>query len=180
LACGVCAAYALVRYEFPGKRLFSMFLLSPVLVPAVIVALGTYLYFSAIGITGTTSALIIAHALHTTPFVIVTATAGLRHVDVNLERAAEIMGAGRIRVLRSVTLPLMWPAIMAGAMFSFLISFDEVVLSWFISNVSTQTLPVKMYSSIQWEVSPVIATVSVLLTAFSLVICLLTAIVQRK
>ncbi|MCC6471873.1 MAG: ABC transporter permease [Alphaproteobacteria bacterium] len=179
LVVGFLAAYALVRYDFPGKRLLNLVLLSPVLVPVIIVALGTYLYFSSIGITGTTPALIVAHSVHTTPFVVVTLMAGLRHVDPNLEKAAEIMGAGRIMVLRRVTLPLLMPAIFAGAMFAFLISFDEVVIAWFISNTSTQTLPVKMYSSIQWEVSPVIAAVSTLLTLLSLVVCLVSAAMQK-
>jgi len=179
LVVGFLAAYALVRYDFPGKRLLNLVLLSPVLVPVIIVALGTYLYFSSLGITGTTAAIVVAHSVHTVPFVIVTLMAGLRHVDPNLERVAELMGASRMTVLRRVTLPLLKPAIFAGTMFAFLISFDEVVLSWFISNTLTQTLPVKMYSSIQWEVSPVIAAVSTILTALSLVVCLITAAMQK-
>ncbi|MCC7046820.1 MAG: ABC transporter permease [Alphaproteobacteria bacterium] len=179
LVAGFFAAYALVRYEFPGKRLLNLALLSPALVPVIIVALGTYLYFSTIGITGTTAALVVAHSVHTVPFVIVTLMAGLRHVDPNLERAAELMGASRMTVIRRVTLPLLRPALMAGAMFAFLISFDEVVISWFVSSPSTQTLPVKMYSSIQWEVSPVLAAVSTLLTLLSLFICLVSAAMQK-
>ncbi|MBL8703681.1 MAG: ABC transporter permease [Rhodospirillales bacterium] len=179
LVVGFLAAYALVRYDFPGKRLLNLLLLSPILVPVIIVALGTYLYFSSLGITGTTAALVVAHSVHTVPFVIVTLMAGLRHVDPNLERVAELMGASRMTVLRRVTLPLLKPALFAGAMFAFLISFDEVVLSWFISNTLTQTLPVKMYSSIQWEVSPVIAAVSTILTVLSLVACLISAAMQK-
>lgn len=179
LVAGFLAAYALVRYDFPGKRLLNLVLLSPVLVPVIIVALGTYLYFSSLGITGTTAAIVVAHSVHTVPFVIVTLMAGLRHVDPSLERAAELMGASRLTVLWRVTLPLLKPALFAGAMFAFLISFDEVVLSWFISSPSTQTLPVKMYSSIQWEVSPVIAAVSTLLTLLSLVVCLISAALQK-
>jgi putative spermidine/putrescine transport system permease protein len=172
LACclGFAAAYALIRCNFPGKRLMNVVLLSPVMVPAIVVALGSYLYFSTIGLRPTLG-LILAHAIHTAPFIMVTSMAGLRAVDPRLETAAIIMGAGRLTVLRRVTLPLVRPALVAGAMFAFLISFDEVVIAYFVTNPATQTLPVKMYSSIQWQVSPVIAAISTLLTLLSLVVC---------
>jgi putative spermidine/putrescine transport system permease protein len=172
LACclGFTAAYALIRFSFPGKRLVNVVLLSPVMVPAIVVALGTYLYFSTVGLQPTPG-LILAHAIHTAPFIMVTSMAGLQAMDARLETAAIIMGAGRLTVLRRVTLPLVRPALVAGAMFAFLISFDEVVIAYFLTTAGTQTLPVKMYSSIQWEVSPVIAAISTLLTLLSLVAC---------
>jgi putative spermidine/putrescine transport system permease protein len=77
-------------------------------------------------------------------------------------------------------LPQLAPSIMAGGLFAFLISFDEVVISWFLVSATTTTLPVKMYSSIQWEISPVIAAVSTMLTVLSFVICMLTAALQRS
>ncbi|MBV9786215.1 MAG: ABC transporter permease [Acidisphaera sp.] len=172
LACclGFAAAYALIRCSFPGKRWVNVVLLSPVMVPAITVALGSYLYFSTIHLAPTPG-LILAHAVHTTPFIMVTVMAGLRAVDSRLETAAIIMGAGWLTVLRRVILPLVRPALLAGAMFAFLISFDEVVIAYFVTDSATQTLPVKMYSSIQWEVSPVIAAISTLLTVLSLVVC---------
>jgi putative spermidine/putrescine transport system permease protein len=111
--------------------------------------------------------------------VILTVMAGLRHVDRNLEIAAAVMGAGRIYVLRQVTLPLLRPTILAAALFAFLISFDEVVISYFIAGVRTQTLPVKMYSAIHWEISPVLAAVSTLLTLLSLGVCIVVALLQK-
>ncbi|MBM3573235.1 MAG: ABC transporter permease [Alphaproteobacteria bacterium] len=180
VVAGVPAAYALVRYDFPGRKLLGMFLLSPVLVPTVVVALGLYLYFSSIGLRGTTTSLIVAHTVHTAPFVIVTAMAGLRQIDANLEAAAMTMGASRLQAFWMITLPLLQPSIAAGSLFAFLISFDEVVISWFVSSVGTMTLPVKMYSSIQWEVSPVIAAVSTLLTVLSLFACLAAAMLRKS
>ena len=179
LLIGVPAAYGLVRGEFPGKKVATLFLLSPVLIPVIVVALGLYLYFASIGLRGGEIPLVLGHTLVATPFVIVTAMAGLRHVDANLEAAGTIMGAGRLLVFRRITLPLLRPAIVAGALFAFLISFDEVVIAYFISRAGFATLPVKMYGSIQWEISPVIAAVSTLLTILSLVVCLLVAAMQK-
>lgn len=177
---GVSAAYALSRTEFRGKKLLTMLLLSPMFVPVIVVALGLYLYLGSLRVTGTTFGLIIGHSVVAIPFVIVTSLAGLKHVDRNLEVAAAVMGARRFTVLRRVTLPLLTPTILVAALFSFLISFDEVVISYFIAHVQTQTLPVKMYSSIHWEISPVLAAISVLLTVLSLAICLAVAALQKE
>lgn len=180
LGAGIPAAYALVRAEFTGKRLLGTLLLAPMLVPVIIVALGLYIYFAKLSLDGTTVGLILGHATVTTPFVIVVATAGLRQIDVNLETAAMVMGANRFTVLLRVVLPLLVPAILAGALFAFLLSFDEVVIAWFVSGVGTTTLPVKMYSAIRWEISPALPVVSTLLTTLSLSVCLVTALLQER
>ena len=180
LLIGIPAAYGVVRGGFPGKQALLVFLLSPVLVPVIVIALGLYLYLSAIGLAGTATGLVMGHSLIAIPFVIVTAVAGLRHVDANLETAGAIMGAGPLRVFRTITLPLLRPAIFAGGLFAFLISFDEVVISTFISRAGFGTLPVKMFGSIQWEISPVLAAISTLLTVLTLAICLLGAALQRN
>lgn len=176
---GIPAAYALVRGEFPGRRLIGMVLMAPMLVPAIAVALGLYLYFSSLGLNGTTLALTLSHSILTVPFVMIIAMSSLRHISPSLEVAARVMGATPSMVFRRVVLPLLAPAAVAGALFAFLISFDEVVVAYFVSGVGTTTLPVKMYSSIHWEVSPVLPVVSTLLTALSLLICALGAALQR-
>ena len=176
---GVTAAYGVVRGNFPGKRFVTMFLLTPMFVPLIVIALGLYVYFATLGLSGTTFSIVVGHTLHGTPFVIILCMAALRHVDPNLEAAARVMGAGRVYTLVRVTLPLLKPALVASALFAFLISFDEVVIAWFLTTVYTQTLPVKMYSSIQWEISPVLAAVSSLLTLLAFVICVAGVLVQR-
>jgi putative spermidine/putrescine transport system permease protein len=123
--------------------------------------------------------LVAAHGIVTLPFVIMTVSAGLRHIDPVLERAATVMGASRITVLRRVTLPLLTPSIVSGGLFAFLISFDEVVISWFVARPGDTTLPVRMFSSIQFDVSPVLAAISTMLTALSVVICVAVAAVQK-
>ena len=180
LLLGIGAAYGIARNEFPGRRIVLFFLLSPLFVPVIVVALGLYLYLARLGLAGTTLGLILSHSVLTVPFVIMMALAGLREVDPALETAARIMGASRLRVLMTVTVPLLRPAIVAGGLFAFLVSFDEVVIAYFVTSQQTQTLPVKMYSSIQWEISPVLAAVATLLTVLSLFVCLVGAFTQPK
>lgn len=179
LLLGVLVAYALSRLEFWGRKALTLFVLTPMFVPSIALALALYLYLGSARLTGTTLGMTVGHSLVTMPFVVVTALAGLRHIDRNLETAAMVMGAGRLTVLRKVTLPLLRPTILVGGIFAFLMSFDEVVVSYFITNVQHQTLPVKMYSSIHWEISPVLAAISSLLTLFSLVICLMVMVLRR-
>jgi len=180
LILGVSAAYGLVRGKFRGAKALTIFFLSPMLMPAITVALGLYLYFSLLGLSGSTFGLILGHTLVATPFVIITSMSGLRYVDINLENAALILGANRITIFLKVTLPILRPSIIAGGLFSFLISFDEVVIAWFIAGAKTITLPVKMYSSIRWEVSPVLAAVSSLLTMVSIIIFISAALFQKR
>jgi putative spermidine/putrescine transport system permease protein len=179
LLLGVPAAYALTRGSFAGRRILALFLLSPIMVPHIAIALGLYIYFIRIGLSHGGLRLVFAHLTATIPFVIVTASAGLKQIDPALERAATVMGASRLTVLRRVTLPLLMPSIVASGLFAFLISFDEVVISWFVARAGDTTLPVKMFSSIQFEVSPVLAAIATMLTALSIIICVAVAALQK-
>jgi putative spermidine/putrescine transport system permease protein len=180
IVAAVPAAYALVRFEFPGKRAVMALMMAPALVPVIVLALGMYLYFSRVGATGTTLALVLGHAVYVIPFVVVTLGAGIRQLDPAIEFAATVMGASRTTLFFRVVLPQLVPSIVAGALFAFLISFDEVVIAWFLSSAQTTTLPVRMYSSIHWGVSPVIAAVSTLLTVLSFGVCLVSVALQPR
>ena len=177
---GTTAAYGIVRAKFRGSRLLGILLLSPIFVPVIVIALGLYIYFAVLGIQGTTTSIILGHAVFVTPFVMVLTMASLRGVDPNLEAAARIMGAGPVYVFRRVTLPLMKPALVAASLFAFLMSFDELIIAWFVSGAGTHTLPVKMYDSIIFEISPVLSAVSVLLTVLAFVICVTITSLRRK
>lgn len=179
LILGFSAAYGISRTSFRGKGLLMILLLSPMFMPHIAIALAMYLYLSRIGLVGTAFGLVAAHTVVTVPFVIVTAFAGLRYVDRNLELAAQTMGAGRLRIVWKVVLPLVIPSVIVAALFAFLLSFDEVVISYFISSVQSETLPVKMYSSIHWEISPVLAAISSLLTLLSFAACVVMSFLQR-
>jgi putative spermidine/putrescine transport system permease protein len=180
LLLGIPAAYGLVRGGFPGQRVVSALLLSPALTPIIVLALGLFIYFSALGLNGAMVPIVLGHTLVATPFVIVTAMSGLRHVEPNLEIAGMIMGGSRLYVFRHITLPLLRPSILAGGLFAFLISFDEVIIAFFLGKAGTSTLAVRVFASIQWEISPVIAAVSTLLTGLSLVVCLFAASLLEK
>ena len=173
------AAYGIVRSDFTGKKLFALCLLSPMFMPHIVTALGLYIYLSILHVQGTTASLIMGHTLLTTPFVMVIVMAGLRGVDPNLESAAKVMGAGSIYTFRKVTLPLLTPSLVVASLIIFLLSFDELIISVFLSGFGTHTLPVKMYENVTEEVSPVLAAISVLLTMLALVICVSITMIQK-
>lgn len=177
---GVMAAYGLARSRFRGRGAIVLFLLSPMLIPVVVVALGLYLYFSTLGFSGSAPPIVVGHSLVAIPFVIITASSALRHIEPNIEIAAMIMGASPLQVFLKVTLPLLRSGIIASALFAFLISFDEVIIAYFIGRSGFSTLPVKMFSTIQWDISPVIAAVATLLTLLSAGICVLAAALMGR
>ena len=180
LATGVPVAYALVRSRLFGMAIVRVFVMMPILVPTIVFALGLYIYFARLGISGSTLSLILGHAVHNVPFVVLVVIAGLRQVNPNIEVAAQVLGASVLRTIFSVVLPMIASSILAAGLFSFLISFDEVVIAWFLSSPRTMTLPIKMYSSIQWEVSAVLSAISTLLTLLSLVICVVGVALRGK
>lgn len=179
LLLGTPAAYALERTQMRGKPILLVILLSPLLIPGIVIALGMYSYFAAIGLSGSTTALIIGHTIFLCPFVIVTVSAGVRELDGHAEIAASVMGANQARVFKSVVLPQLRPSLVTAALFSFLMSFDELVISWFLSGPQTMTLPVKMYSSVQTETSPILAAVATILTVVSVAICFAAEAAKR-
>lgn len=180
MMAGVPGAYALSRVQFPGKRLLVLLIMSPMMVPVVVISLGLYLYYLRISLAGTVTGVVLAHAMYVTPFVILTISAGVEDLDERLEKVAVIMGATQWRVFRQVVLPQLGSSLISAGLFAFLMSFDEVVIAWFVTGPSTITLPVKMYSSIRWESSPVLAAIATILTALSIIVCLATVALTRR
>lgn len=176
---GVPAGYWIARHEFVGKRVITSIIMSPLVVPTIVTALGLYLYFSYLRINATTLSIVLGHVMVTLPYVVLMIMAGVHKLDRNLEFGAELMGAGPIRMFMTVVLPQLIPSLVTAAFFAFLMSFDEVIIAWFLAGPNTITLPVKMYSALEWEVSPVIAAVSTLMTALSLLVCIV-AVGLRK
>lgn len=179
LALGLLAAYVIERRAVPGRTLVIGIAVAPIFLPAVVTAVGLSLLFHDLGLQGTVPGLVMAHSLFCIPFVIVLLRAAVRQLDADLETAARVMGASWRGVVLRVVLPLLFPALASAATLSLLMSFDEIVVSWFITGVGAPTLPVKMYTAVQWENSPAIPVVSTLLTLLSLVICLLSLWLQR-
>jgi putative spermidine/putrescine transport system permease protein len=165
---GVPAAYAVVRGRFPGKGIVTAILLSPMIVPVMILAIALYAIYAKHHLIGTVLGLVLAHMILALPYVVLIVSAGLRSTDESLELVALTLGAGRLRAFLKVTLPLLRPAVLSGAFFAFLASFDDLVMALFLSGTRAKTLPLRMWEGIRFEIDPTTAAVSVLLIILSL------------
>jgi putative spermidine/putrescine transport system permease protein len=164
LVVSLPAALGYIRYRFFAKGAFNLLMLLPVIVPGVVSALGYYSFLSLARLVGTHLGMIIAHSVLSIPVAFLVIAAALKGFDRNLERAAMSAGAGPLATFAFVTLPVLRPGILIGALFAFLHSFNEAVVAIFIAGRDAATLPKKMFESIRLESDPVIAVVSSLLT----------------
>ena len=157
---GTMAALALSRLEFRGREALQIFVLSPLLIPHILLGAALYVYFMRIlGIGGWTP-LIVSHTVIGLPYVVRTVSAGLASVDRRLEEAAISLGATRAQAFAKVTLPLVRTGIVSGALFAFVASFSDVNVSLFVAGPGFGTLPVQIYSQLQFESDPTIAAAS--------------------
>ena len=177
---GTLAALGLWRARFPAQALVLAILISPMVVPVVIVAVGVYFAFAPLGLTDGYLGLVLAHATLGVPFVVVTVLATLSGFDRTLLRAATSLGASPITTFRRVTLPLILPGVASGAVFAFAASFDEVVVALLISGPGQRTLPRQMFAGINDNISLTIAAAATLLIATSLVLMTAVAWLQRR
>lgn len=169
-AIGTMAALALVRGRLPGREWIQAAVVAPMVAPAIIVAIAVYLLFARWHLVGTTQGFVLVHTVLTVPYVVLTVSAALSRFDPSLELAALSLGASRLTAALRVTLPLVLPGVLTGLAFAFIVSFDEAVVSFFISGVTTKTLPKKIFEDIDFDVSPIVAAVGTLLTALSLLV----------
>lgn len=160
---GTPAAIGLKRGHFPGKRVVNALVLSPLIVPGIIVAIGTYFIYARYGLVGNPVALVLGHTCIAVPFVVINVSSALQGVDARLEQAALSLGASPFGTFRQVTLPLIAPGILAGAVFAFITSFDELLIALFLSGTDAVTLPRRMFDEIRYDIDPTIAAVSSLL-----------------
>ena len=179
-ALGAPAAIALVRSSFPGKRLAMGFIVSPLIAPVIIVAIGVYFFYAKLGLIGNPFALVIAHTCLAVPFVVINVSAALHGFDERLEHAAMNLGATPWRTFWQVTFPIIRPGIFAGALFAFISSFDELVVALFVSGSTAVTLPRKMWESIRFEIDPTIAAVSTILVAITGLVFLTAELLRRR
>ena len=163
---GTLAAIGLTRGEFRGKALVMSLLISPMIVPVVIIGVASYLFFAPLGFGNSYLALILVHAVLGVPFVIITVSATLQGFNYNLVRAAASLGASPLTAFFRVTLPLIAPGIFAGAFLAFMASIDNVPVSLFLSTARTDMLPIRMWGMMESTLDPRIAAVSgVLITS---------------
>lgn len=175
----VPAAFGYVRYRFRGKAFVNLLMMAPLIVPHVVSALAYYGFLGRARLTGTHLGVIVAHGVLAVPVAFLVVTATLKGFDRNLERAAMSSGAGPLRTFFHVTLPVLRPGMLVGALFAFLSSFNEAVVVIFIGGREAATLPKKMYESIRLESDPVIAVVSTLLVG-AVVLGVLVSVVARR
>ncbi len=165
VAVSCLAAVGLVKSSFPTRSVLLSSLAAPVIFPAVLVGLAFLQFFNAVGIQGSVTAFVMAHLVLTLPYATRTAVAALGRVDPNLEDAARSLGATPLHAFFGVTLPQMRPGLAVGAIFAFIVSFNDLPVAIFISGPDTTTLPIRMFSYVQYSNDPTIAAISTTLIA---------------
>ncbi|MDR3004165.1 MAG: ABC transporter permease [Acidovorax sp.] len=164
---GTLAAAGLARVEFRGKALLMALLISPMVVPVIVVGVGMYLFFAPLGLSESYIGLVLAHAALGAPFVITTVLATLQGFDYNLVRASLGLGASPLTTFFRVMLPLIAPGVVSGALFAFATSFDDVVITLFLAGAEQATLPRQMFTGIRENITPTIAALATILAFFS-------------
>ena len=164
---GTVAAIGLTKANFRGKALLMAILISPMIVPVVVVGVGMYLFFAPLGLANTYIGLIMAHASLGVPFVVTTVVATLQGFNYNLVRASLSLGANPVKTFFRITLPVIAPGVISGALFAFATSFDEVVVTLFLAGADQTTLPRQMFTGIRENISPTIAALATILIVFS-------------
>ena len=175
LILGTLAAFGIIKLKGGVRSTFYTFFISPMVIPAIVMAVAAYFFFARIGILRTVPSLMITHTVIGIPYVITNVVAALQGYDRTLERAAASMGANPIVTFLKVTLPCIRPGMFSGALFAFVTSFDEVIISKFIAPTGYKTLPVLMFENIKNEYSPILAAIA---TVFILIVSIILVSTQ--
>ncbi len=177
---GIAAAYGLHFSGSRWTRTVQMALIMPLIIPIIILAVGAFYLYVRIGLLNTTIGLVLAHSVLAIPFVLVTVSAGLKQFDTSQEMVARSLGASRLKAFLTVTLPQIRNSVVAGALFAFIVSFDEVVIALFISSGPKSTITRRMFTSLRDQIDPTIAAISTMLIVASVILLGTAALLQRK
>jgi putative spermidine/putrescine transport system permease protein len=177
---GTLAALGLSRANFPLRTAVMSLLISPIIVPVVITAVGMYFFFAEVGLLNTYTGLILAHTVLASPFVVITVTATLIGFDHSLSRAGASLGASPTTVFFKVILPLILPGMISGALFAFGTSFDEVVVVLFVASPEQRTLPKVMFAGIREMISPTITAAATVLILVSIAMLTTVELLRRR
>jgi putative spermidine/putrescine transport system permease protein len=167
---GTLAAVGIGRLPRVTRVLASALIVSPLIVPVIVAAIGIYYAFARYGLVGTPVGLILAHTCLAVPFVFISVSASLAGIDPRLQQAALSLGATPCGTFFQITLPLIRPGVLAGALFAFVTSFDELIVALFISGSGAVTLPRRMWDDVLYQIEPTIAAVSTLTIALTVVL----------
>ncbi|MFT2211979.1 ABC transporter permease [Rhizobium giardinii] len=176
---GLVASFGLVRGRFIGKEGLKALFLTPMILPVVVLAVALYAFFLRIGLNGTVTGFVIAHLVVALPFSILSITNALEGFDKSIEDAAVLCGASPLEAKLRITLPSISHGLFSAAVFSFLTSWDEVVLAIFMASPTLQTLPVKIWATLRQDLTPVIAAASTLLIVITIALMLLVALLRK-
>jgi putative spermidine/putrescine transport system permease protein len=170
LIIGTLAAYALVRYSFPGKGVITTLVMAPIVMPQIVLGIALLNYMSGLGLVGSLTGLILGHLVVTLPFTVRLVSISVHNLDPALERAAENLGATPLETFWRVTLPLLRPGIVAGAIFAAIISFGELAVTLLIAGARTTTLPLRIFNYTEYNFDPTINAVSTIFVVLALVL----------
>ncbi|MBY4676175.1 ABC transporter permease [Marinobacterium arenosum] len=176
LVLSVPAALAISRHRFPGRDGINAFLLSPLMIPHLVLGVAFLRFFTALDLNGTFVGLVLAHTLLIMPYALRLVLSGAVGIDPTLEHAASSLGASRLTTFRRITLPLLMPGVVSGWVLAFITSFDELTMSIFLASPSTVTLPVRLYNYIEETIDPLVTSVSAVLIILTM---LLMAVLDR-
>lgn len=177
---GVPAAFFIARQRFAGKTAILAFVLSPIIIPHIIIAVALFYLFSKLSLIGTIAGMVIGHTVLTIPYIVITVMSVLKHYDARLDQAAWIMGASKLRTLFHVTLPIIRSGMVSAFMFAFVISFDELTIALFVTGGQFSTLPKMMWDGALLKVSPTLTAVATLMLCFMTLIIVTCAYLQRR
>jgi putative spermidine/putrescine transport system permease protein len=167
---GVSAALGLARLPERARQVGEALLILPRIVPTIVFAVAAYRIYLEIGLVGSVAGLILAHSVLATPFVVIFVGSALRGLDPSLAEASSSLGGGPVVTFFRITLPQIRMAVTGAALFAFNVSFDEVVVTLFISGIRSKTLPIKVWDAIQYEITPILPAISVMIILATLIL----------
>ena len=177
---GTVAALGLSSRHMPYKAAFMALLISPMIVPLIISGTAIFFFMAKVGLAATHTGIIIAHIILGTPFVVITVTATLTGFDHSVTRAAASLGSNPVHTFRKITLPLIMPGVISGALFAFVTSFDEVVVVLFLAGLENTTIPIQMWVGLREQLSPTIMAVATCLIIMSTLILVSAELLRRR
>ncbi len=177
---GTAAAIGLKRLSPAYAKPITFLILSPIVVPVVITAMGAYFLYSPLGLVNHLSGIVLAYTVLAVPFVVVTVMDTLEGLDTNLLRAASSLGASPFVAFRRVALPMIYPGVISGALFAFAVSFDDIVVALFLAGPHQRTIPVQMFNGVREEINPIIAAAATLLVLLSALLLVVVEYLRRR
>ena len=177
---GTVAALGLSSRHMPYKAAFMALLISPMIVPLIISGTAIFFFMAKVGLAATHTGIILSHIILGTPFVVITVTATLSGFDHSVTRAAASLGSNPVNTFMKITLPLIMPGVISGALFAFVTSFDEVVVVLFLAGLENTTIPIQMWVGLREQLSPTIMAVATCLIIMSTLILVTAELLRRR